>query len=296
MTSSLARATALARPIDPAVASNRFVMFASAVVVVVATLVTSLTDPEIGVAAGLGRGLRYGAGVFLCWAIARELHPDRSRAARDAVLAYLPAMFLGVPALAGVVALLFAVRLTARTTGRPPTDLDLVVLVGVAALSATSATGFVAGAALAWAVLDDGRLPDPAPQLRTQLAALAVGIAALVSSLVAGSFLTDWRTPRMLELVWIAVVAVAFVVRPRRPEVRSHADDGRTPLDPVRVSRARWLAAVTLALAVLWAGADAVPALAPAAAALIGVGTTARRFLRPRDLGTPVDPPTGALR
>jgi hypothetical protein len=294
MATTFSRATALARPIDPTVASNRFAIFSSAVVVVAGTLATSLAAPELGVTGALGRGLRYGVGAFLAWAIARELDPDRTRAARDAVLAYLPAMVLGTPALAGVVALLLAARITVRSTGRVPTVVDLVVLVGVAGVAATSAPGFVAAAALAWAVWDDGRLPAPAPQPRTQLAAVAVAAAALVGSVLTGSFLTGWRAPRALELVWIVVVVVAVVVRPRPTAVRAVGDDGHTPLDAARVVRARWLVVGTLAAALLWAGGDAVPALAPAAAAVVGVATTAPRSLRPRDMGTPVEPPTGA--
>lgn len=285
--------TALVRTIDPRLASNRLAVFASAVVVLLGTLVTGVVDPDVGVLAAAGAGLRYGVGTFLAWAIARELHPDQPMAARNAVLSYVVALVLGAPALGAVLALLLAARITLRSTGVPPTPLDLAVLAGVAGFAATSAAGFVAGLALAWAVLDDSRLPDASPQLRSQLAAIGVAVSALTVSVVTGSFLTAWRGPRLLELAWIAVVVVAVVVRPRPAEV-SATDDRRGPLTVVRLVRTRMLVVVALAGALLWAGADAVPALAPAAAAVVGVGATAPRFLRARDLRTPVEPPTGA--
>lgn len=285
--------TALARPIDPGVPSNRFALFASGLVALVATIVLAVADTELGVLAAVGRGLAFGVGTFLTWAIARELHPDRPLAARNAVLAYLPAMVLGAPALAAVVAVLLAARITLRSTGRPPTPLDLVVLVALAGFAATSAPGFVAGLALAWAVFDDGRLPDPADQLRTQVAAVAVGLAAVTVSVATGSFLTAWRAPGLLTTVWIVVVALAVVVRRRAATVTS-ADDRRGPLSLPRLVRARVLVTTVLALALVWAGADAIAALAPPAAALVGIATVAPRRLGARDPGTAVDPSTSA--
>lgn len=285
--------TALARRIDPTVPSNRLVVFASGLVTVVATIAMSVADPDLGVGGALVDGLRFGVGTFLAWAIARELHPDEPLAARNAVLAYVPAMFLGPPALAAVAAVLLAARVTLRSTGTAPTVVDLVVLAGLAGFAATSAPGFVTGLALAWVVLDDARLPDPAPQLRAQLAAVGVAAVALTVSILAGSFLTDWRAPRLSELAWVAVVVIAVVVRPRPAEVAS-TSDRRGPLSLARLVRARLLVAITLGAALLWAGADAIPALAPAAAALVGIALVAPRWLGARDLGTPVDPPPGA--
>lgn len=285
--------TALVRPIDPTLPSNRLAVFAAAIVALVATLVTGLVEPDAGVLAAAGRGLGSGVGTFLAWAIARELHPDEPMAARNAVLAYLPALFLGTPALAALFALLLAARITLRSTGTVPTPLDLGVLAVVAGVAATSGAGFVAGLALAWAVLDDSRLPEPAPELRSQLAAITVAAVALTVSIVTGSFMTAWRGPRLLEFAWLALVVVAVVVRPR-PAVVTSTDDRDGQLSVARLVRARMLVVAGIGASILWAGADAVPALAPAAAALIGVGATAPRFLRPRDLGTPVEPPTGA--
>lgn len=287
--------TALARPIDPSEPSNRFAVFASASVVLVATLVVSVVDAELGVAAAAGRGLAFGLGTFLTWAIARELDPDRPMAARNAVLAYLPAMLLGAPALAAVAAVLFAARVTLRSTGTTPTLLDLAVLVGLAGFAATSATGFVTGLALAWAVLDDGRLPDPSDQLRTQVAAIAVGAAAVTASVATGSFLTAWRAPGLLGVVWILIVVAAVVMRPRTVSVSS-SDDRGGPLSVRRLVRARVLVTATLALTLLWAGSDALAGLAPAAAALVGIAAVAPRRLGPRDVGTPADPPARAHR
>lgn len=283
--------TALARPLDLTLPSNRFALFAPGVVVAAATLVLVVAGADLGVAAG--GGLRYGVATFLVWAIARELDPDRPRAARNAVFAYVPAMFLGPPELAAVVALLLAARVTLRSTGSWPTVVDLGVLAALAGVAATSAPGFATGLAVAWAVLDDGRLPDPAPQPRTWIATAAIAAAVLSTSVLTGAFLTGWRAPRLVEVVWVGVVVLAVVVRPRPADLSSPTDRGGA-LCITRLGRARLLTAAALALALLWAGADAIPALAPAAAALVGAGLVAPRRLGPRDLAAPLDDPTGA--
>lgn len=285
--------SALVRPVDLDVPSNRFVVFASGAVVVVATVVLSVVDAELGTVDAAGRALRFGVGAFLTWAIARELDPDRPMAARNAVLAYLPATLLGTPALAATAAVLLAARVGLRSTGSAPTLLDLAVLVGLAGFAATSAPGFVAGLALAWAVFDDGGLPDAPAPVRTQIAAIAVAAAAVVTSVATGSFLSAWRAPGLLGIVWILVVVTAVVVHPRAVSVAS-PDDRGGPLSVRRLVRARVLVTATLALSLLWAGADALAALAPAAAALVGVAAVLPRRLGPRDAGTPVEPPARA--
>jgi MFS family permease len=286
------RLTAIARPVDPRIPSNRFALFATVLTVVIALVASYATADEPDVLAAIGIGIAYGLGTFLVWAIARELHPDAPRAARLAVLAYVPAMLLGAPGPAALLAVLMAVRITVRTTGRAPTRIDLGVLVVLAGVAATSSPGLIAAAALAWAIHDDRKLPSPAPDRDHEIAAVAVAAVALITTVVTASFLTGWRAPTLAELAWLAIVAVAVAVgRTARPAgIDSVGDHGGAPLHVDRLRRARLLTGVTVGLALVWAGADAIPALAPAAAALVGVAASAPGLLPRRDLGTATEP------
>lgn len=293
MSSPAGRLTALARPVDPTVGSNRLVLLASVLVTGVATVATLATAADPAVPSAVGRGIGYGLGTFLAWAIARELHPDEPRAAALAMAAYAPAMLLGPPRPAALLALLLAVRVTVRSTGRAPTLVDLVALVAVAGVAATSASGLVVALALAFAIHDDRRLPAPASDREHEVAAVATAAVAVVVTVLTGSSMTAWRGPTLAELGLLAV-AVAAVSRLRRPAVlEARGDRTGAPLHLDRLVRARRLAVVALAGAVVWAGGDALPALAPAAAAVVGTALAAPRLLRARDLGTPVEPPTG---
>ncbi len=286
------RLTAIARSVDPRLPSTRLPLLAAAAVAVVAT-VLELTAGGAGIPEAAGAGVRYGVGAFLAWAIARELDPDRPRSAQLALLAYLPAAALGAPALAASTVLLLAARVTLRSTGRPPTLVDLGALVLFAGMASTTAAGLVAAGGLAWALHDDRRLPDPAPDVPHEVAAIATVAVAILVTVVTGSFLDTWRGPGLAELAWLAVT-IAAVTRLRRPAVlHSHDDRGRGRLHPARLTHARWLVVAALAVSVVWAGGQAVAGLAPASAALVGTALVAPRLLTRRDVGTPADATSG---
>lgn len=262
------RLTALSRPIDLGVASNRFALFASLVIALLATVVTFATDPGAGALGAGGRGIASGLGVFLAWAITREVAPDHPAAARLAVAASLPAMLLGPPALSALFVVLLALRITVRTTGRAPTRVDLGVLVVLAAFASTSTTGFIAALALAYAVHADRKLPEPARDRDHEVTAVAIVAVALASTVVSRSFLTGWDGLALgAALFVVAVIAAATRFR----ATATHAsDDTGEGLWLERLVHARRLLLVTLAVALLWAGGQAVAALAPAGAAIVG--------------------------
>lgn len=273
----LSRHSHIWRTVDLRVASNRFAVFAFAIVTVTATfLVAELQD--VGLGTSVVGGLRYGVGAFLAWAIGRELDPDRTATARLAVLAYLVVAWLGVPDLAAVAAVLLAARVVVRTTGRPPTRVDLVVLVLVAGLAATSTAGFVAALGLAWAVHVDRRLSDPAPDREFEVAAATTAAVAIAVTMVAGAFTAEWEVPSWLTAIVLVATGVAAASL-RAATVSSVADRTRAPLDIDRLTHARRLVLVVLLAAVVWSGSSAVAALAPAFAAVIGAGAVASKVL-----------------
>lgn len=272
--------TSLARPIDPSYASNRLALAASVAFTLVGTVLT-LVRTEADLLTSASAGVGYGIGAFLAWATARELDPDHPVSARDAVLAYAVVAFTGRPALLATTAVMVAVRVVARTTGRGPTPVDLVALVALAGLAGRSAVGFITGAALAGTLWLDTRLPattdDDEPAATPQVAAAAFAFtAAFVVTLASGAFLSGWRGPTPLEGV-IAVVVGAALPRLRARHVTSTADLTRRPLDPVRVRRGQQLTVAAAVVGILWAGFAAVGELGPVLAAIVGVGLTGWR-------------------
>lgn len=288
------RLTALARAIDVRVPSNRFVLLASALAAAIGLVATLATSSDATVLDAVGRGLRYGVGAFLAWAIGRELDPDQPRAAALAVLVYLPAMALGTPALAALAAVLLAARVTLRSTGASPTIPDLVALVVLAGVAASTAAGLVAAFGLAYAIHADRHLPRPAPDRPHEIAALATAVVALAVTVVTASSLTGWRGLGVGEVVWLVLVVAAVWRLPRPVTLTTTDDRGARTLERQRLVHARRLVVVTLGAAVVWAGGDAVPALAPAGAALIGTAVATSRVTRPRTLARRAEPPAGA--
>lgn len=278
--------SSLARPVDIRHASNRFALLAAGVGLV-AGVVATLLLTELGFLSSLWRGITYGVGAFLAWAVARELHPDAPAAARYGVFAYAVAAWTGPPSLAAVLAALLTARIVARTSGRAPTRWDLAAVVVVAGVAAASPVGFVVALGLAYALYIDTRLPDPAPAGDQHLVVAATALVAVVVTLASGSFWTDWRGPDLLEaLVVLAALATLTVFRVGR--VSSTGDLDRQPLHPERINQARTLTLGVAVAAILWAGADGIGALAPVLAALIGMGLAAVRDPAPAP-----DPGTG---
>lgn len=278
--------SSLARPVDIRHASNRFALLAAGVGLVVGVVATLLLT-DLGILASLWRGISYGVGAFLAWAVGRELQPDVPAAARYAVFAYAVAAWTGPPSLAAVVAALVAARIVVRTSGRPPTRWDLAAVVVVAGIAAAAPVGFVVALGLAYALYVDTRLPDPGPAGDQHLATTATALIAVVVTLASGSFWTDWRGPDLLEAV-VVLAALATIAVFRVGPVSSTGDLDRQPLRAERVAHARRLTLGVVVAAILWAGAGSVGALAPVLAALIGLGLAAVR-----DPAAAPDPGTG---
>jgi hypothetical protein len=237
-----------------------------------AVLTLVLTDAAIVDA--LWAGVGYGVGAFLAWAIGRELDPGDNRAARLAVLAFAVIAFAGRPELAAVAAVLVAVRLVARTTGRAPTAVDLAGVVVLAGISGATAAGFMAACGLAVALWLDTRLDDD-PHMTPQLAAAGVAfVAAFAVTLITGAFLSGWDGPTPFDAVVVIVTALA-ATRMRVVIADTTADLTREPLDPVRVRRGQQLTAAIAAVGILWTGFHGVGALGPVLAAMVGAGAAA---------------------
>lgn len=271
------RLTTTVRLIDPSVASNRLVAAAFAGVLA-AMFALRLAGTDDTATQAAGAALAAALAVFLGWAIARELDPDRPVAASVSIAATLVVLLAGEPRLGAVIALLLAVRIVAGTTGRAPTALDLVWLPAVAAYAGLSPGGIVAGLALAVALALDAASTRRAWSVAAAVAAAAGTLAVAVAGDTIGP---DPRAPDALQ--WILLAAGAFgaaLMLARCPPPTSLGDLSREPLSRTRLLRARQLAVAVAIGTLAWLGGPAIAALASLSAAVVAVGLTPRRSRR----------------
>lgn len=248
---ALLTSSALARPLDFSVASNRFAA---------AGLLAGMLAARLS-----GRGgreaLEVGLAGFLGWATARELDPDHPDTANAALpVAALAALLGGTPNVLAGVGVLSGLRTLAATVGHPVNALDVAALAGQAALAARTGervAGLVPGAALA---LSAGRSdPFQAPGS----AASAVGAAALLPA-------RQESKGRSVLADLLALAALGLAPLLTAPEA-VHSSCDRTPqrVPGERVRRARGLAAGALGAALL---GRQTRSLVPLAAAALVVG------------------------
>lgn len=253
------------RLFDLRLASNRFVLAAFALGLAGFAAFRAVRGDPLGLA--VSRGLEAAFSVLLSWALARELHPDQPASAAAAGIAGFLIFLTGQTNLGAVTALLFAVRVTARSPGLPPTNFDLVWLPVLAAYTTRSSGGFLAGLALAAALAWDAEAPAQGRQI---LSAVAAAGLALSLATVRGTLEPDPVTPTAWQ--WI-VLGVALFSLPwlRIAASVSVGDLSGVPLSQARLVRARALAVITGGLAVMWLGGAAAPALVGLWAALVGI-------------------------
>lgn len=258
----------LARELDFRVASNRFAVFWTAVAFVVVSVALGINDRPWSEAAF--DGLLSAIGVFLAWAIGRELDPDHPATARWAgLLALLYVGVLGPPSLLASATVLVMGRILVRTTGLAPRGLDLVVLVIGGVLSAHTLAGATAALVLATALVVDLQMEDPAPTGPMAAAAVDILIGGAIVLFVADP--QPWAQPTTTELLVAAPLVLALYPGPRA-RLRSVGDVTGAPLDVRRLAMARRLAIVAVPAAVLVGGQDEVARLTPVVAAVVGLG------------------------
>jgi len=255
-------ASALVRPFDSGVASNRFILLVTPLTGVVAGVVSMAAGEGLGEA--WRRGVSGGGAAFLSWAIGRELDPDRPSTACVAASLGPWLILIGSPDLLGAALTLLTVRMVAGTTGRWPTQADAVVMViATAAVAARpTGTGFAAVAVLGVAV---AAIYEPRARSRMLIGAAAMASAGAGAAWWAGRSPTGPTTPGDAALVlFIAGVAAAglSVVLLRRVAAPTDRAHGGT-VSTARVRLARVIVAAAALGAWLWAGDSGVLAAAP---------------------------------
>jgi len=274
--------TGIGRPLDFRHRSNRFVAVAA-----VATGLGALAwrwyrgsdDMVVG-------SFQIATGVFLAWAIGREIDPDDTKSATLATFVVLPFIALGPPAIGASAAGLIGLRIAVRTTGRSPSWIDGAVLTAAAAYLGMQPAAWAALAALILAMGIE-RFADPHGPARTFWFAATMTVAAVIGALFALPL--AWTRPTSVEWVVCVVIFVAacLVVAGTRPP-HSRGDIHGLVLSQRRLRLGRLLVVFTLAGAVIGIGGPAVSSMAPLWAAAIGaaVALLIRRGQHPPPLMT----------
>jgi hypothetical protein len=248
----------IGRPLDPRLASNRIAVAGGVLGTVLALIVQWINGEAFSIMAAGAMGV----GVFLSWAIARELDPDHPTSATIAVVIAAGAIAFGPFAAGAVAVAMLGARVIAGTVGTHLRPVDVIVLSAAAAYAGTRPEAWGAAALLIASVLV-ARPP--------RAGAIA---AAFVISTGAGAALTGATpapgaiTPLTVALLAVTIIATAISYPARR--ITSHTDSGSTTIDTTRVTMARvGMASAIVIGSVL--GAEGAQALAPAIAALVGV-------------------------
>jgi hypothetical protein len=231
--------THLGRSIDPRYSSNRAILVIGPVAGAAGYVRWSDND--------LWRSLLdaalIGILVGVAWAFAREIDPDRPTSATIAALFTLGvAMIVESIAVLPMAGLMVAGRILIRSTGKPPTTIDLLALTGGAFILGRTAAGWVAALVLAFAIARDRTLPGLST---SRLARVAVPFAIPVVATVAVFLASDerWSMPPW----WMLGVAIAGVISAMFMPAylpMSRCDLRGEPLEPRRLQSARRVTAV----------------------------------------------------
>ena len=257
--------TSLARAVDPRYSSNRLVVAGSVIAALVAVGASAL-DIDLGFGP-----LSAALAVFLSWAVARELDPDRPISAALAMpAAFVFLLALGEASLIVGTALLLASRVTSGTVGADLRLLDLLAVVGLSGLLATQPVGLVGIALLLAAVMI-----SEWPSRRVMVAAFFSVATFAIVWVLSGTELA-WGTPDVADWTSLVVTLVAAALIIPTPRVTSQTDRRTGTVDRSRVTVARLLVGLAVVAAFGVAGGIGIQAVAPIAGAAL-VGTAARR-------------------
>lgn len=257
--------TSLARVVDPRYPSNRLVLIGAAVAGLAVGAAALLgADPNAGpIAAAVG--------VFLAWAIARELDPDHPMSAAIAIPVSLAlSLSIGPSALLVSTAVLLGLRMTSGTVGTPLRLLDIAGIVGLSAALGTGLTG-----ATGVAVMTVGILVSEGRHWKGFAIAAAAAIAFASVATVTGIERT-WVMPTSAEWVTIGLaVAATLLIVPARTST-SETDRRTGAVGRSRVTVSRIVAGLAMLLGLGLTGGVGVAALAGTTTAALA-GTAIRR-------------------
>ena len=261
------RWSSLARVVDPRTRSNRLAIGGTLTAALVVGLLLLL-----GLDAGLSP-FSAAIGVFLAWAIGRELDPDNPAAAAIAMpVSFGLLVLLGPSSLLVSTGVLLGARMTAGTVGSPLRPLDIAGIIGLSALLGATTIGVVGVAAMIVGVFFD----EPRRSRSTAIIAASTTVF-VVAALITGVE-WSWTAPDAAGWATLVVGAVAAVAVVPAASPSSLCDHRTGPVRGERVTAARGMAGIAVLAGFALAGEAGIVALAGTAVAALA-GTAIRRML-----------------
>lgn len=258
--------TSLSRAVDPRYPSNRLVIVGAAAAALIVG-VSSLAGFDTG-----SEPLLAAVGVFLAWAIARELDPDHPASAAIAIpLSFVLLLVLGPASLLVSTGILLGTRLAAGTVGTPLRPLDIGGIIVVAGLLGTDLIGAVGVAAMVVGVLISERLRG-----RGFGMAIAAGAAFTVVGIVSDAQ-RSWDAPGTTAWIVLAATVISVLAVIPAPSPTSSTDRQTGTLLRWRVTVARAVAGLAVVAGFVLVGGTGIAALAATATAALA-GTAIRQF------------------
>ena len=258
--------SSLSRVVDPRYPSNRLAIAGSA-----ATAAIVSTTGLAGFDMGSGP-LMAAVGVFLAWAIARELDPDHPVSAAIAIpLSFVLLFALGPASLLVSTGVLLGTRIAAGTVGTPLRPLDIGGTIVVSGLLGTDLIGATGVAAMVVGVLVGER---------RRARGIGIAIAAVATFTVVG-IVSDigrtWIAPGIVGLI-VLVATVISVLAVIPAAVPTSSTDRQTgSLLRWRVTVARAVAGLAVVAGFVLVGETGIAALAATATAALA-GTAIRQL------------------
>ena len=259
--------SALGRPIDAHISSNRFVVVATFAAGAVGS-VTELVRDGFDIVSILGAGFTAGGAVFLSWAIARELDPDHNLTAYLSSPIGLAIWFFDPAGLLISGAVLLAARIVANTTGGRLIPADLAAVVVFASITGLRPGGVIAASALGVAVIADCLLSRHGSPRQ-----YGAGLAAVVGGAVTAVMWADGLEFTSFTTGSVILLAASIAAGTLAPNgvVTSTGDITGLPLVPARIRWGRLLTVAVVAGYAALGGSAGIVTVGPAAAALVGV-------------------------
>jgi hypothetical protein len=264
----LAHWTAIARPIDPHYATNRVIaLLALGVALAGSALQFSREESWRG---SLSWGLSAGLSVFLAWALARELDPDRDLAAFVAAgLALAGLLVWGLPELLPLFWLLMLLRVVNRCPGLRARWLDSLALLGLGSWLAWQ-NGWTYALLTGLGFLLDALLPQP-HRRHLVFGTFAVLFAAALA--IQGEGRAHDSALHWVPIAGIVLSAALFLlVMARSRRVSAVGDATGEPLIARRVQAGQALGLLAAITITAGTGLPGFVAVGPLWAAILGTG------------------------
>lgn len=281
-THGIYKISSLGRPLDPRYRSNLIAILGSLTVAIGFGAYNAMADTPLA-----SSWTEAGVGVFLAWAIGRELDPDHPSSATMAMIASSGIALVAAPSLLTGAAVLVAARLITGSVASELRFLDPLALVGLGVMAGSGATSPAAVPALVVGIVVFGNR-----SLRSVVVAAATGVGAVVALIVKQPLLGSTDPEGWSIVFLIAAVVTLAVSIPALPPA-SLTDVDSKPLLGWRISASRVAVASTIGAAFALGGGDGINDIyATGGAALIGValGQTLQKTRRRRTGVTGSDP------